>query len=144
MFVVPDVTPQLLEEAVIRVNAMGDGNGLRNAMVELDFWARFVKDWNATDFAGVTLKRSALDRLNRAMATLAGNGGLPEFQEQVLRNVITRSTIELEKPLGTYVPETGLRTDQYSTLKQGLDDEERLIIARPTDLALAPPPIAAG
>jgi len=144
MFVVPDVTPQLLEEAFIRVNAMGDGNGLRNAMVELDFWARFVKDWNATDFAGVTLKRSALDRLNRAMATLAGNGGLPEFQKQVLRNVITRSTIELEKPLGTYVPETGLRADQYSTLKQGLDDEERLIIAGLTDLALAPPPIAEG
>lgn len=139
-YTVPGVTPQMLDDALTRVNAQGEGEGLRNAVVELGFWRDFVKRQNLTDFVAVENKFQALDRLERAMARWAKKQAeLPESEKLLLRNVIRRSTIELDKPPGTFVPGARLGAAQFNALLDELYDEERVIVARLTDEALAAP-----
>lgn len=136
MYPESDVTSQMLDDAFDRVMALEEGDLLRDALVELDFWDEYLERSTPAAFVWLTRKRAALEDLTSAMNDLAANGRLPESQKMALRNTLRNSALMLDKSVEDFPPGTPMHQDVYDALAVKLHEERKAILQRLTDEAL--------
>lgn len=136
MYPEPDVTPQMLDDAFDRVMALEEGDLLRDALVELDFWGEYLERSTPAAFVWLTRKRAALEDLTSALNDLAANGRLLESQKMALRNTLRNSALMLDKSVEDFPPGTPMHQDVYDALAVKLHEERKAILQRLTDEAL--------
>lgn len=136
MYPEPDVTPQMLDDAFDRVMALEEGDLLRDALVELDFWGEYLERSTPAAFVWLTRKRAALEDLTSALNDLAANGRLLESQKMALRNTLRNSALMLDKSVEDFPPGTPMHQDVYDALAVKLHEEHKAILQRLTDEAL--------
>ena len=88
MFLEPNVTPQDLENAYKRIEALERGTLLRDRIIEQPFWADYVRGAYVGDFQAVEEKIEALTDLLVAQQEWQADGRLTAPQKQALRDTI--------------------------------------------------------
>lgn len=138
MFPEPDVTEALIESAYRRVQALEEGEGLRNQLLEQPIWRDYVQGAYASELAVVREKITALTELQTAQQAWVDEPDLSAQQRDDLRQTIERAARLLGKPASETAIGQVMSSEAYDADMRQLDDEQRQLLERLTDQALSP------
>ena len=138
MFPEPDVTQAMVESAWHRVQALEEGDGLRNQLLEQPIWQDYMQGAYAAELAPVREKMTALTQLLVAQQEWVDEPDLSGPQRDDLRQVIEGAAHVLGKPAGATLPGQVMSSEAYDADMRQLDAEQRQLLQSLTDEALKP------
>ena len=98
LFSEPNVTPEMLDSAYDFVRGLEAGDGLRNQLVEMSFWRKFIERTHSREFDALKAQYDALSEYQGAQTTLFSNGHLSDRQQHALRAEIDMAARVLNIP----------------------------------------------
>ena len=130
MFQEPDVTPLMIEAAFQRVLALEEGDLLRDAIVEQDFWSTYLQGANRSAFKG--FKRRVDAALDLQTAQIEWVNTTDEVQRAKLRNRITSLAKVLGKQDSDVAPGRMMTDLEYSAELTAINVEEKNLLKKLT------------
>ena len=131
-----DVTDDMLTAARLRVQALEEGDLLREGIVEQPFWADYVQSAYAEEFDVVSAKNQALIDLYAAQQELGDNGKLSAQVKAELRQTIETSARVLGKPLAEASSDQVMSDEAYFSDVASLGEERTNVLRSITDRLL--------
>lgn len=138
MFLEPDVVQAMVESAWHRVQALEEGEGLRNQLLEQPVWQDYVQGAYAAELTPVREKMTALTQLQVAQQEWVDDPDLSGPLREELRQTIERAVQLLGLPPSETVPGQVMSNEAYDAQMRRLDVEQRQLLETLTDEALKP------
>ena len=129
----PDVTPAMIDQAYQSIKSLDDGDGMRDAIADLGFWADYLQASFSDDFMRYSARSDALIDLQSAQRTLAADGKLSTEQRADLRTTIITSAQVLGKTQEQVPPGQVMSDAEYDVEIAGLGEERKGLLRRLTD-----------
>lgn len=133
MFNEPDVTAEMIESAFTRINALEQGEGLRNQLLDQPMWLDFMERAYKTDFDRVSAKVEALTDLQTAQQEWVLASDLPLGQKAGIRTRIELAAATLKIPASEIAPGRVMSDEEHDLLLVKLGEDRGVIMRILTD-----------
>ena len=129
----PDVSSAMIERAYEYVTGLEVGDGLRNQLVEMSFWRKFIERAHSSAFNTLKGKYDALSEFQGAQSTLFSNGHLSVHQLQALRTEVDRAAHVLNMTKAEVIYGQPMTDEAYNSAFVKLGQDKNTLYETLTD-----------